>query len=914
MSSQIYARYIPSAKKQKITATTPPPEQQGQSIPKPNVLSTQDDASKTYARYIPPSKCKAGTSSVAQISNQSIEVESTKSKKRTRENLGKLEAESRAKKLKVSEEPRILEELLIDGSEEASVRTTRKSKDVESLADTRSEGVGIDTVRRNAKKEKKEKKEKDKRSRESLENLEPTQKERGRSKKEKKSKKKDIDDTSRAAALEDDVINAPDFASTPRRSHIGDPTLSESPTTGGQPKKIGRDNAPPGEDKVDAEKESEEDARHKPLMAKRERSLKKAEKLDKKEAEAQADITPEQAPEEEVKPYDLIPLPQPEPVPELLIQPNTASLPPWLASPIRVSPTTIAPFSDLGVPDEAVPILSSKGFQRAFAIQTAVLPLLLPRPKKIPGDVLVSAATGSGKTLSYVLPMVEDISRTVTTRLRGIIVLPTRELVTQAKDVAEICASAFTAGQRRGVRIGTALGTENFKSEQGALMEQEFMYDPDTYRAQILRLNSKWESSEADSDGDDEPLCGEDLTSTLEDHILNPVSKIDILICTPGRLVEHLKSTPGFSLQHVNWLVIDEADKLLDQSYQQWLDIMVGNLQRHRKGLERRPRPIQKVILSATLTRDLGQLNGLKLYRPRFVVLDGSAAAVEDFERLDEASRGHILPSTLVESAIKIDEEGIKPLYLLELLKREALLQPSSSTRPEHASSSSNSDLDSSSDTDSDSDSSDFDKSGTEPDQETEVSSLNLPQDNSTLLPESYTPRGVLVFTKSNETALRLGRLIVLLEPSSSKSIATLTSTTRSSERRAALRSFESGKLSILIASDLVSRGLDLPNLGHVINYDMPASVASYVHRVGRTARAGKTGHAWTLFTGSEAWWFLNEIGKPGNVERIASSKITKVNISPSQFGEDRRAGYENALEALKVEASPSKVKKANGT
>jgi ATP-dependent RNA helicase DDX51/DBP6 len=106
------------------------------------------------------------------------------------------------------------------------------------------------------------------------------------------------------------------------------------------------------------------------------------------------------------------------------------------------------------------------------------------------------------------------------------------------------------------------------------------------------------------------------------------------------------------------------------------------------------------------------------------------------------------------------------------------------------------------------------------------------------------------------------------------------------------------GQVSILVASDLISRGLDLPSLAHVINYDVPTSLTSYVHRIGRTARAGKRGHAWTLFTATEGRWFWNEIGRTKAVER-SGGKIERVNIKAELFDEGQRAKYEEALERL---------------
>ena len=248
-----------------------------------------------------------------------------------------------------------------------------------------------------------------------------------------------------------------------------------------------------------------------------------------------------------------------------------------------------------------------------------------------------------------------------------------------------------------------------------------------------------------------------------------------------------------------------------------------------------------------------------------------------------------VLPPLLLESAVKVEDDSIKPLYLMELLKRQTLLSDLQSAKARNSP---------------DNDSSD---SGTE-------SSGSLGDPSLTALPKSSkgqalptsmdSPRGVLIFTKSNESALRLSRLIALLSPSTSEAIGTLTSTTRTSSRKATLSSFSAGHLSILVASDLVSRGLDLPNLAHVVNYDVPTSLTSYVHRIGRTARAGKQGHAWTLFTAIEGRWFWNEIGRTTSIERASGVKVERVNIAKESFCEEERTRYEAALDQLGQEAA----------
>ncbi|KAH8819229.1 P-loop containing nucleoside triphosphate hydrolase protein [Xylogone sp. PMI_703] len=693
--------------------------------------------------------------------------------------------------------------------------------------------------------------------------------------------------------------------------------------------------AQPDEAPEDDAEMDEANSKHKRLLEKRAKSLRKAEKLAKKAAELAAEGGQEApAPEVPEELHALEPLPQPEPVPEPEPLSLLSSLPPWLASPTRIPPTLKAPFTDLGVDEDVAKTLQSKGFNEAFAVQAAVLPLLLSASHQEVGDILVEAATGSGKTLSYALPIVESLSRNTITRLRALVVMPTRELVTQAREVFEICAGAFSGKGRKRVRIGTAVGSETFKSEQAALMDKQLRYDPATYKEQQRKLNTRWESSDYESDGEDDRLYHEEESSLLPDHVVEYVSKVDLLICTPGRLVEHLKSTPRFTLDLVRWLVVDEADRLLDQSFQQWLSTVMAALgpRGHQSQARLRHERLRKIVLSATMTRDIGRLSGLKLYRPKLIVVEGAGKKEGEFEE----DLAHNLPATLVEYGVKVEDDSIKPLYLLELLKANGMVSGTSKSGvtktdseqdADTSSSDTSSDEDSSSsdsssedDSSSSEDESDDDTSSSDDDSDDSSSSDDTSSVSSTLSslqskdhdPQTDNPRGVLIFTKSNQSAVRLSRLLSLLEPTWSKTIGTLTSTTRSSTRRATIRAFDHSRLSIIVASDLVSRGLDLRNLANVINYDLPSSLTSYVHRVGRTARAGKSGNAWTLFTNVEGRWFWNEIARSNGVRRGEGKKVERVNMKIETFDEGRRKKYETALERLGQEATAVKHKTPN--
>ncbi|KAI1108289.1 P-loop containing nucleoside triphosphate hydrolase protein [Nemania sp. NC0429] len=668
-------------------------------------------------------------------------------------------------------------------------------------------------------------------------------------------------------------------------------------------------------------KEAEDDVphRHKAILNKKAKSLQRADlgpgDVTAFGAASTADNNASQQKTPEIELHGLEPIPQPQPVALDTSTPLYETLPPWLAAPVLISQDASASFTDFGLTPElgitaaVAERLAAKGYKQAFAIQTGVIPLLLPsHGKEMQGDVLVSAATGSGKTLAYSLPMIRDISQSSrhTTRLRALIIVPTRELVRQVQQVCEDCAGIFALdGVKRRPRIGMAMGSQPFEHEQASFIEKVERYDPGAYQQRVKRLaRLNGQGHESDDDGDsgyntedeekDAIRRREDKIQTLPDHIIAYKSKVDILICTPGRLVEHIKFTPGFSLDFVRWLIVDEADKLLGQNFQQWLGAVIPRLQAQDKRGARNHKQsnlsgVRKVILSATMTRDLDQLEGLKLRRPTLVVLEGSK--VQD-EARDSANRTeHVLPGLLEEAALKISDPNLKPLFLIDLLRSNYILG-SNGDADRHTS---DDDETSSSGSDSETDS--------DVDLDTQSAARRIHAAPSKILPQAHGMASVLIFTKSNETTLRLSRLLALLAPSLERFIGTLTSTTPYTTRRDTLRSFNAGRLAIVVASDLVARGIDLPSLDHVINYDMPSSIASYVHRVGRTARAGNTGKAWTLVTNPEARWFWNEIASEKVIQRSRHVERVRVTEEKEEAFDDKVAAYEAALENLGQEA-----------
>jgi ATP-dependent RNA helicase DDX51/DBP6 len=617
----------------------------------------------------------------------------------------------------------------------------------------------------------------------------------------------------------------------------------------------------------------------------------------------------EPSPPEEL--HGLEPLPQPPPVPKSDEIPTFSTLPPWLANPLRVDSAQASGFTTLGLDPVVLENVTKQRLENAFPVQSVVIPLLIDGPQRHPGDVCISAATGSGKTLAYLLPMIQHLTKLATTKLRGLIVVPTRELVKQARESCEMCAS----GTR--IRIATALGSRTLHDEQEALVETYEVYDPDEYQKQ-LNAPVEWRNINLGgllSELDDEKEAPADFVTKYR-------SKVDVLICTPGRLVDHITSTKGFTLNDIEWLVIDEADRLLNESFQEWTDVVVPTLQsrtahtlqdnilRHMK-LEIPDRIVQKVVLSATMTQDVSRLNYLKLRNPKLVVV-GNANNTTETEVIDGSALepqlddggAFNLPSTLIEYAVPAGDGAEKPLFLLELLRTKVnvfdLKDPGEikSTNIE------------------DDDASTSTSDSSESESESTISSSHsssrswiprshkLTRSSPDQPTESLDNNTALIFTRSTESATRLSRLLSLLSTPISSLTTTLTKSSTSSSTRKALTNFRQNKIRIIIATDRASRGLDLPNLGHVISYDVPTSMTTYVHRVGRTARAGKMGTAWTLLAHREARWFWNEIGKGiGEVGRIVrNGKVQRLNLDlniGNDGGGGTRGRYEKALKTL---------------
>lgn len=667
---------------------------------------------------------------------------------------------------------------------------------------------------------------------------------------------------------------------------------------------------------------------HKRVFGKFQKSLKLAQ---------DAPAAPEAASAEDEKPKpvlrDLVPLPTADSIEASEFKPDYSDVPDWLAQPTVVSGDAVRSFKDMRLPANTTQLLEKLRFESALPVQQALIPLLLPCGTSgssfVPGvedilpDLAVSAPTGSGKTLAYLLPMVEALKQQVSGpgKLKALVVVPTRELVQQVGTVAESLASGS------GIRIGQASGAGGFRNEQTRLVEAVPRYDPRTHAEIVAKAKRRenpppqyskdfeaWVEEQENLDSREAHIL-DDATKLLPGHVQDYNSTVDMLVCTPGRLLEHINNTFGFSISHVSWLVLDEADKLLDQQYDGFLEILNERLSRphtedeqdarerylRAQGLwnEEKERQVRKVVLSATMTRDVSKLTALELSRPRLIVVrggeqnaDADAGAEDgDVRKIDD---GFELPPTLAEFCVPAGDGSEKPLLMWKLLKskildalsdRETLANgeddySSDSDSDSDSSSGSSSDSDSSSSADNDSSRSSSSAEGDSQDA-MDIDEPAIPSIKPVKTPATTRPSApiVLVFTSSTESATRLSHLLKALSPEHSNQITTITKTAK----KLPVDSSAPDQPIITIATDRAARGLDALTgrpITHVVQYDVPRSVENYVHRVGRTARAGRSGEAWTLYTSSEARWFIKEVTKAEQIGRVKGVEKVKIVVS----------------------------------
>jgi ATP-dependent RNA helicase RhlE len=363
-------------------------------------------------------------------------------------------------------------------------------------------------------------------------------------------------------------------------------------------------------------------------------------------------------------------------------------------------------FEKLGVFKPLLQAISELGYTKPTTIQTRAIPLVLQKK-----DIFATAQTGTGKTAAFGLPLLQRLRKPDASKgVRAVILSPTRELSIQIHEDIQNYAKYME------ITVDILVGGKDLQKQKQRLK-----------------------------------------------------SGIDIVIATPGRLLEHIEN--GLTLKDVEIFVLDEADRMLDMGFTK--DI--------RKIHPLLPKRHQTLLFSATFSDKVRKLSKLILTKPAFI----------------ETAKKNTTVETINQVAYHVDTD--KKAELLAYL----------------------------------------------------IGSRNFTQ--------------VLVFTRTKASADILAEEL----KKDGLKVGVIHGDKTKANRLKTLTQFKEGKIRVLVATDIASRGLDIEELPYVINYELPSVPEDYVHRVGRTGRAGREGEAISLID-------IYEKYEIRDIEKLIGQKIPK--------------------------------------
>ncbi|MGJ9416926.1 DEAD/DEAH box helicase [Massilia sp. CMS3.1] len=370
-------------------------------------------------------------------------------------------------------------------------------------------------------------------------------------------------------------------------------------------------------------------------------------------------------------------------------------------------------FADFGLAPEILRALLDQGYVHPTPIQAQAIPIVLQGR-----DVMGAAQTGTGKTAGFSLPIIQLLLAHASSSMsparhpvRALILTPTRELAVQ---VAE---NVKAYSRHTPLRSTVVFGGMDMKG-------------------QTLILKSG----------------------------------VEIVIATPGRLLDHIEQK-NVSLGQVQMLVMDEADRMLDMGFLPDLQRIINLL----------PKKRQNLMFSATFSPEIKKLANSFLDQPVLI----------------ETARSNATAEKVTQIVYKVEEEQKRDVVEFLIRQREL--------------------------------------------------------------------KQVIIFSNTKIGASRLSRH---LEQTGIKASAIHGDKTQQ-ERMAALEAFKQGEVEVLVATDVAARGLDISDLPCVINYDLPYNAEDYVHRIGRTGRAGASGDALSVYTEKDERLLVD-------IEKLIKQNITR--------------------------------------
>jgi ATP-dependent RNA helicase RhlE len=362
----------------------------------------------------------------------------------------------------------------------------------------------------------------------------------------------------------------------------------------------------------------------------------------------------------------------------------------------------LSSFHGFGLNEAITRAIAEENYAAATPIQQQTIPIVMSRR-----DVIGIAQTGTGKTAAFALPLLHGLTAhprpSVRKACRILVLSPTRELSSQILD------SFRTYGRHLRIRTALAIGGVSMGAQVRSLL-----------------------------------------------------GGVDVLVATPGRLLDLVK-TNALRLEHVECLVLDEADRMLD----------MGFIHDIRKIVARLPIRRQTLMFSATMPRAIAQLAAHMLRDPIKIAVTPEAATADRVKQ----------------RIIRVDRPA-KTAILVDVLRRETIDR-------------------------------------------------------------------CLIFTRTKHGADKVARNL----RHAGIAADAIHGNKSQGQRERVLAAFRKGEVRTLVATDIAARGIDVEGISHVVNYDVPNVPETYVHRIGRTARAGAEGIAISLCDGEEIA-FLRDIEK----------------------------------------------------
>jgi ATP-dependent RNA helicase DDX49/DBP8 len=415
-------------------------------------------------------------------------------------------------------------------------------------------------------------------------------------------------------------------------------------------------------------------------------------------------------------------------------------------------------FPELGISPWLTSSCSSMKVIKPTLVQSSCIPSILQGR-----DVIACSQTGSGKTVAFAIPILEKLSQDPY-GIYAVVLTASRELAYQ------ISEQFIVLGAPIGIRVCTIVGGMDMVK-------------------QALSLNQR-------------------------PHIV---------VATPGRLAHHLStgSSPP-DLSRAAFLVLDEADRVLEPSMADDVNVILRAMNCSPNDSGNKPRKAQILLFSATISSQVGQVAQLGMKNP--LVFDASSIAATALADGSE-KYSELTVSTLNQQYIFVSST-VKYAYVIHvlfLLMGEDLQVQGPNIR-------------------SDGSGGDLVSKKKKKTMTRSAKSLSVGDDDDT---DFVLARSVILFTSSCKAAALLTELLKEL----GIPCVGLHSALPQRERFASLGKFKSSLVRVLVATDVASRGLDIPEVDLVINVDVPQMPSDYVHRVGRTARAGRGGRAVTIIT-----------------------------------------------------------------